>query len=194
MKKIAIITLVLILLVAMSGCSLAYNYAESKDKTWTYGVSRKDAFVICHQWDGKEENKRIVIPDEFDNVPVTRLGGYHGRGVPSPFSIRLPEAYDNDNTLIVSDKFFQNQQAIAAWFPNGYEIVEITFTLCLGKNVNSLYYHETCYYQFTEQGKKTILYLPVFRFECAEENETFYAKDGVLYEKATDKVIEWEIS
>ena len=194
MRKFWLVLVIVVLLftVGASGCSLAYSIEYSADENIVFGVSKRDAFMIEFNWDGDETKTTFVIPDEFNGVPVTRLGGYTGRGFPCPFHINLPDKYSNDSICSLSEDFFEDEQQVAAWFPNGYEIIELQFTVRLGKNVKDLYYHTKFhYYQFTTDGEKTKLYLPKYSFECPEENPYFYAVDGVLYERNTDKPAEW---
>ena len=187
MKKLkTALVFILMLCVLMGGCSLAYSWQESDDGLSAYGVSKGDAFFIYQQWDGESV---IAVPDQFDGVPVTRLGGYTGRGYPCPFSIPLPEDIYGTDRCTLSDDYFGEE----ARFPNGYEIKEVPITVRLGKNVKSLYYCvEREYYEVETEGEKTVFYRPVWLFECADENKTFYAENGILYEKSTGKPAEWK--
>ncbi|MGN0814977.1 MAG: hypothetical protein ACI4MH_07080 [Candidatus Coproplasma sp.] len=193
-KRFSIIFAVAASLLIVCGCSLFYSAEISDDGQYHFGVSNRDAFLISYVWDGTEEGKTLVIPDEFNGVPVTRLGGYTGRGCPCPFGIWLPEAYSNDSDCDLSDDFFDNQETVDNWFPDGYEIIEITFTVVLGKNVQSLYYSngDNYYRQFTTEGQPTKLYKAVFCYSCSEDNPKFYSQDGVLYEKSTGEQATWE--
>ncbi|MGN0817749.1 MAG: hypothetical protein ACI4L9_02155 [Candidatus Coproplasma sp.] len=194
MKKICLTLVLSAFLTLFCGCSLFYSVAVSADGIFHYGVSKSDAFFIAYEWDGTEEGKTLIIPDEFNGVPVTRLGGYTGTGYPCPFSIWLPESYSNDSSCGLSEDFFKNQEIVDQWFPNGYEIIEITFTVVLGKNIKSLYYTDldNNYFQFTTEGQPTKLYKVICAYSCSENNSRFYSQDGVLYEKSTGKPAEWE--
>ena len=58
------------------------------------------AFAGNYVWDGDPDHMTIVVPDEVDGVPVTSLGGYFGRGVPTFFGVTLPEAYIINNDIL----------------------------------------------------------------------------------------------
>ncbi len=176
-KKAVVLCLTAFAFLFCSGC---YSFETFEGGVWSYGLGKKDAFLIEYVWDGDEENRRIVLPDTLGGVPLTTLGGYTGRGFPCPFRVTLPESYTNCD--------FVTDQGGAA---DG-EIVEIGFTLVVGSNLKKLDSLADNYYPWKNGDGSYIYYHPVYRYEVAEDNKTFYAKDGSLYEKATKKPAEWE--
>ena len=193
MKKI-IKTAVLLLICALltvaftlSGCFLFYSGEYTEDMRMFVGYSkiRKKAFV--GQLSGDLENTDFVLPDEYMGCPVTTLGGYFGRGVPSPFCLEmeLPEEYG---------EYVEEWRTFAAHDPeldetgDGWETV--IFHVALGKNLRSIRYTLPCTYlgievDYDEEGVpvRDILYKIVPFFTVSEENETFYAEGGRLYYK-----------
>jgi len=93
-----------------SGCCMFYEEVELKNITIYEGVS--DCFVADFYWDGHE--KEITLPDTYNKKPVTSLGGYHGRGVPTDFYITCK----NENNIAEMNKG--------------------NFTLNIGKNINEI--------------------------------------------------------
>ena len=68
-------------------------------------------------------------------------------------------------------------------------MVEIEFTIYIGKNISHIEYVEDEYYLVKEDGKGTY-YHPVVYIECSDENGHFYSKDGKLYDRSTDELID----
>ena len=86
---------ILVLLVSFifsqfSGCCMFYEKVQLDKVTIFEGVS--DCFVAKFYWDGHE--KEITFPDTYNKKPVNSLGGYFGRGVPTPFRIMCKDEND----------------------------------------------------------------------------------------------------
>lgn len=162
-----------------------YEFARSEDGRMTYGVCdfRKDAFCIGPVWDGGE-NRSFEIPDEFMGFPVTKLGGYTGRGYPCPFSARIEaEGYGGftlDDSVFASDHREDD----------GYE--SLVFSVRLGKNVREVQYVYGKSYLGAERedGTLDVLYKIVYSFTVDGENGTFYAENGRLYYKANSALVD----
>ena len=146
------------------------------------------AFVSSYQWDGTDEKKTITIPNEVGENKVTRLGGYSGRGCPEPFLISLTDDYriTIDGEKIYS---FNSEDELDTWGFE-YEIENVRFTLNIGKGINKVVNVDMSNYYPKENEKgKVILYHPVVYIECDEDNRTFYSKDGKLYYKSNDELV-----
>ena len=109
----------------------------------------------------------IVIPDEAAGYPVTALGGYSGRGVPTLFRAVLPEEYCSS---ITPDEGMEVQ-------------TELVFTVELAKNVKELNCVDGGYDTVGIRPGSTVQYHVSYLYRCDEENPTFYARDGVLYRR-----------
>ena len=147
------------------------------------------AYVSSCVWDGKDEHRDIVIPDEVNGKTVSRLGGFSGRGAPGPFMISFPDSYylKKDGQQIsycmeestLSDNDFE------------YDIKSVAFTLHIGKELNKIVDIDMDTYYPKERGaNKVTFYHPVVYVLCDKENKTFYSKDGKLYYKSNDKLVE----
>ncbi|WP_302625751.1 hypothetical protein [uncultured Eubacterium sp.] len=147
------------------------------------------AYVSSCIWDGKDEHRDIVIPDEVNGKTVSRLGGFSGRGAPGPFRILFPDSYylKKDGQQIsycmeestLSDNDFE------------YDIKSVAFTLHIGKELNKIVDIDMDTYYPKERGaNKVTFYHPVVYVLCDKENKTFYSRDGKLYYKSNDKLVE----
>lgn len=179
-SKIFSVMICALTLLLCAGCW--YSFESSEDGTFRYGLGIKDVFLIEYVWDGESET-RVELPDTIAGLPVTTLGGYTGRGYPCPFRVKLPDSYSNCD--------FVASSGVAERDETG-EIIEIDFTLVLGSNLNSLYYLCDDYYPWLNEDGTYTYYHLVYRYEVAKDSATFYAENGVLYEKKTGKIAEWE--
>ena len=79
------------------GCT-AYG-EQVTEGPWSACLGESDAFVFEYRWNGTEEGLRIE-PGTMNGLPVTRYGGFMGRGVPMQFSIKIPGAgYSRQNVV-----------------------------------------------------------------------------------------------
>jgi len=92
MRKITSILLIAFMIIALSACSHAYEYANGKTVDGVYYVFNKynkTCFAASYTWDEDINNTAIVIQDEVDGYKVTELGGFCGKGMPTPFCITV---------------------------------------------------------------------------------------------------------
>lgn len=175
----------------LSGCSLLYS-SETTEDGWEIGYSKWESkcFLITRRWDGEENSTTFTLPDEYLGYPVTALGGYVGRGFPCPFQIGMPEGWAPGGYPIAS---VWGDEPTEELFPEGITLIDLTFTLKIGKNLAVLYYKTSEYYvtEPKEDGSRDA-YRIVYRYECPEENGTFYSEDGKLYLKKTGEEAEWK--
>ena len=75
-------------------------------------------------------------------------------------------------------------------FVDEYVIEDVVFILNIGKNIEVVDYvvMDEYYPHINEDGSITF-YHPVVNINCSEENEHFYSKDGKLYDKKTNALI-----
>lgn len=135
------------------------------------------------------ENMEITVPDEYDGKKVTRLGGYFGGGVPTPFVISVAELYIND---VSYGKYGGAYHGDIEKFniTDEYTVEELPFVLNIGKNIKIIKNVEMeIYYPHLNEDGTVTFYHPVVYINCSEENRHFYSEDGRLYDKKTDELI-----
>ncbi len=203
MKRIIALCIIAVLVCGVfAGCdaSVFYNETAVVDGL-TIEISRKanNCFAGCYTCDGYEENMEITIPDSYDGVPLTQLGGYVGSGAPSPFCIELGGEY----SYIASDSdymyFYDGERLFcldnclddeSVEFEGEYNIEETVFTLNLGKNISKIEKVAMGFYytSLNDDGSITV-YHPVVYVVCSEENKHFYSENGRLYSRKTNELI-----
>ncbi len=193
MKKLLSLCLMLLfaLTLSLTGCCLFYNMEYDSESGFDIGYSElyNDAFAAAYMWDGKEDTTALTVPDEYDGMPVTSLGGYFGRGVPSPLQLTLD---DEARRLLCPDAIewyatdFVSDENICEFFP-------LSFSLHIGKNVKEINGLALFYFIVArhESNAKSILnyYVPLFTVTCDEENEVFYSEDGKLYYRENGQLV-----
>jgi hypothetical protein len=71
-----------------------------------------------------------------------------------------------------------------------YTVEEVLFQLHIGKNIDVVDFVLTDYYPHINEDGSITFYYPVVYITCSDENTTFYSKDGKLYYKSTDALVE----
>lgn len=190
MKKFLTLILSIVLIISLSGCiteelSLLYNEKGEMDGFYiAVNNTANSCFVGQYTCTEYSENMEITIPDEYKNKPITRIGGYFGRGVPSPFCISLEELYMNAPDGSEYDSVFSGD------IDDNYSVEELPFTLNIGKNIKTIEYIEMdMYYPHINEDGGVTFYQAVVYVNCSEDNKYFYSKDGRLYDKKTKELI-----
>ena len=176
-KKGRIVLLLLAILLAVGLFSIrdaAMFYTgpvtEDAQKYYVNKISRR-AFAGSYIWDGEPDHMTVTIPDEVDGLPVTALGGYYGRGVPTFFGVTLPEAY---RSTITPQEWMEVQE-------------ELVFTVELSKHVKELNCVDMGYDTVGVRPGAAVRYHVSYVYQCDAENPIFYARDGVLYRRTDDQ-------
>lgn len=81
------------------GCSLEYS-EWGKEGNFTYAYGDKKAFVTEYRWDGTVEGMNIILPESFDGKEIISIGGYFGRGLPTPFTVDISAYFGEDVELV----------------------------------------------------------------------------------------------
>lgn len=154
------------------------------------GVNRvaNTCYAAAYECTVYTEKLGITIPDEYDGVPVKRIGGFYGRGLPQPFSLSCAELYmnapeDSKYASVFSGEHLQ-------YVDDEFSVVDIPVVLNIGENIETIDYVDmNKYYPHVNDDGSIIFYHITVYINCSEENQFFYSKDGKLYEKKTDKLI-----
>ena len=173
-----------------------------KESCYFYSpVSEQDGFFIAvndtaqccfvgrYQCTEYTEGLEITIPDEYNGVPVKRIGGYYGRGVPAAFCISLAESHMNAPDNSEYDCVYMSDIGKFE-FSEEYTTEDVVFILNIGKNVEVIEnVVVNAYYPHINEDGSITFFHPVVSINCSNENKHFYSKDGKLYDKKTDALI-----
>ena len=195
MKKWLAITLLISLIFCLSGCFLdgiSFFYMENAHEDGFFIAVNKTSiccFVGGYNCTEYTENMEITIPDKYDGIPVKRIGGYYGRGLPTPFSISLADLYMNATENSEYDKVF-NGDISKFEISEEYNIKDVVFNLNIGKYIEVVEYVDMDnYYPHINEDSSITFYHPVVNINCSNENKHFYSKDGKLYKRETNELI-----
>ena len=205
-KFLCVCITVCILLSVLSGC---HTYSGKRYEFGKFDVclnaedpaKSSSAMILVWKWSGDPNDTVIEIPDNYsDKIIIKSVGGYIGTGSPAPFQIimedesRLFTSYYHSQTAGTDVLFKDDPTKFGVKKDTEYEIVDLEFTIKLGKNVQQVYISmigrernpEMSYIGIINDDGSITFYRIFFRFECDPENKTYYAEDGVLYEKKTN--------
>ncbi len=194
MKRFIALILFIVLILCLSGCKLediSILYTERVSKDGFDIVVNKTAdccFIGRYICTGYAGNYVVTIPDDYEGTPITRIGGYYGRGLPTPFCMDASELYMNApegsryNSVFYGDINDFN-------ISDTYRVEELTYVLDIGKNIETIVNVSDPYYPHINEDGSITFYHPVFYINCSEENENFYSKNGRLYHKDTDELV-----
>ena len=115
------------------------------------------------------------------------LGGYFGKGVPSPFFI------DCSSYLGIKSDVDETVGSLTtsmdpSMIEPGTKVVYTDFTIHLSKYIEKIYARADAT-EYTVKGEK-IAYCPRVSIICDEDNKTFYSKDGKLYYRQDDTLVD----
>lgn len=178
MKKVIAIVCVIVLVCAvallLSECSLHYSETRTVDGlSYTMHRFRKVCFADTVTWDEELNEMVLNIPDACDGYRVTSLGGFLGTGVPCPFTV------DMDGADMYYGEGAQPDDAL---------MVQRHLTINLGKYVEEIRLADMKGCSHIAQTDEYVQI--IVSFNCAEDNETFYSKDGKLYYRENDALVE----
>jgi hypothetical protein len=194
MKKTVAFLLLVSFILCLSACDLdgvAYFYSYAGEYNG-FGIDVNKlancCFVSGYTCTEYTEGMEITIPDDYNGIPIKRVGGFSGIGAPSPFSIDLSQVYMNAPEGSEFDMIWRypdDELSVA------YTIENVVFQLNIGKNIEEIdfVFMDDYYPHINEDGSITF-YHPVVYITCSEENTTFYSKDGKLYYKSTNALVE----
>ena len=189
------LALALSVLIALLLCGCTYNDCETvSDMRFLYGTylffgnyNPDGAAVSYYTWDGDPEKTDIVIPEKYGKQKIKCLGGYFGRGLPSPFFI------DCSSYLGIKSDVDETVGSLTgsmdpSMIEPGTKVVYTDFTIHLSKYIEKIYARADATV-YTVRGEKTA-YCPRVSIICDEDNTTFYSKDGKLYYRQDDTLVD----
>lgn len=195
MRKALLMVLSVLLVFGLFGCffeevSLLYSdHADVDGFSISINKTANCCFVGSYACTEYTENFEITIPDDYNGMPIKRIGGYSGSGVPSPFYISLYDLYVNApsgskyGAIFAGDIYAFNIQ-------DAYVVEDVVFTLNIGKNIEAVeFVVMDQYFPHINEDSSVTFYHPVVYINCSEENKYFYSQDGKLYNKKTDELI-----
>ena len=192
MKKLISLILSLVIALSLTGCidEVSMLYTEDAEKDGLTIVINKTAHCCFAGSFEYTDETEITVPDEYNGIPIKMLGGYRGRGAPSPFSISLAEKYMNaeegsDYNFIFSSDISEDD------IKDEYTVENIKFVLNIGKNIKKIeYVAMDTYYPHINDDNSITFYHPIVEINCSEDNKYFFSKDGRLYDKKSGEEVE----
>lgn len=162
----------------------AENVVERDHVLFYLRKDGRDAFASAYQWDGTGDVIDYTIPDTVQGVKVTAIGGLAGGLKKAPaagLAVNMPETY---------------RGAERAQYTMPVNAVEVTLPvhIHIGRFVRSIEEDgslpaPTGYFGY-EKGVSSYIITPVWTVTCDEGNETYYARDGRLYQRADDALVQ----
>ena len=193
MKKFYAIVLSLCLTIFLSGCALEgtsffyTDYVEVDGFTICINKVANCCFVSHYECTEYTENLEVTIPDDYNGIPIKRIGGSSGTGLPAPFDISLFTLYVNVPEGSEYDAIFSSDAVECEDFE--YAVEDVVFILNIGKNIEVVEYVEDFYYPHINDDGSITFYHAVVSINCSDENKYFYSKDGKLYDNKTNELI-----
>lgn len=139
----------------------------------------------------EEENYYFTVPEYYNGLKVTKLGGYLGRGYPEPFGAKViidKNVYNYNNitpfdTDNINLKYYENKE---------YDIKKLYISI--GNNIEEFYncLNAGSYYIGInpENNKQHIIFKLEYNFIISPTNKYFYSQDGKVYDKETNELVE----
>ena len=192
MKRFLALIMLAIVCVCFGGCSLLYTYEHNAVGAFDLGYSDKlkDAFFALYSWDGTEDGMNIVLPEDYNGAKITALGGYHGRGVPNMFYVEISDEVMGQLCPEVKNWSYLSDTDVL----ENCNVEYLRFNLHISKKITELvlYDMEQIYVGEYERDGENVcnVYVLTFNVTCDEDNKYFYAKDGKLYSRGDDALVE----
>ncbi len=179
-KRISVLLITGAVMLCAAGCT-TYNDNEVADGLDIY-YSRfgGDAFAGRYYWNGSEDSMTITVPDEYKGYKINSLGGFFGTGVPMFFRVE-PDDKENNG--------YYYKYTYPEYDP-GAEYKELVFTLEIGKNISKIKGVEDGFLYRKNENGAVVCCEVVYNIICAEGNDNYYSKDGRLYLRSDDTLVD----
>lgn len=191
MRKIAVVLLIVGCVLCLGACSLFYTFSQTQDGTIQlgYGKWNKKSFVIGYDWQvGMPQ--QVELPSQYLGTTVDALGGYTGRGYPCPFAVRFASP---ESMYPGADEYFSTDASMDVLQNGEVQVDEYVFSITLPDSLREIRYVvdsvSVAAYQ-TQDGPVYKVAKALYRFTIAEDNPYFYTRDGKLYDKGTDRLVD----
>lgn len=172
--KISVIMIPMLFLAifSLSSCSLAYSIDDLDE--YVIGYSKKNDFIeyVTYNLDTTE----IHLPSEYKGVKVEELGGYYGRGVPTPFCLYYIGITNGFTTDL--DEVDENDT-----------IIEVNINIYLPKYLKKCSYIQQDVSGLSEKDHN-IIYIAKCNYYIDSENVYFYTKNGKLFNKSDNTIVD----
>lgn len=172
MKKLHRLITGTILIFSLSSCSLSYKVDSLNE--CVVGYSKHNAFIGCVTYN--LDTTEIYLPSEYKGIRVEELGGYYGRGVPTPFFLE----YDDITNGFVTD-FDEIEESDT--------IIEVNINIYLPKYLKKCAYIQQ-YISGTRENNHNIIYIAKCNYYIDNENDYFYTKNGKLFNKSDNTIVD----
>lgn len=192
MKKLSLLLLISVLLFSMCSCSLWYDHENNAIGCFDVGYAEftKDAFVASYNWDGSNEGMNIVVPEVYNDIKISGMGGYFGRGVPTPFIIHFSDEARAKFCPSATGWFYASHTANI----ENANVQYLPFQLHISKNIKeavNLCMGGIIVAERVENEEEICkVYVLTCYVTCDEENKTFYSEDGKLYYRKNNVLVE----
>lgn len=144
----------------LTGCGMLRNAVDSLSSSiqsgrygtyvdsgsFEYALRERDnsGYISKYYWDGSDENRYIIMPDELDGVTINCIGGIYGNGNPNPFGVDMSEGLKSKNVREVAQTY-----NLVIDVTEYYDFYLIADTERIAKDS----IHEMCFY---EEDAKTL--------------------------------------
>ncbi len=185
---VAVATVFAVLFFAVN--ARAYITDRQNGVVYAYNKRQHDAFVSTIEWDGGSTTYELA--STVHGQPVRALGGRQGWGNASSFAIEisLGERYpDADKYWLYDLEFFRQDRAELGKVEWEY----IDFDITLPKDLEEIWHVENRASSATfrtDEGVVTHVVVPVVHLTIDPANPTFYTKEGKLYRRSNDTLVE----
>ncbi len=183
----------LVCVFAFCTCSLTYTSTTVNNVDIGYSKTENRAF-IAHICCKPGDDTTIVLPDYYEGIPITDLGGYIGRGYPMPFSVDvdfLGADYEKYSDCYCTDEKYLHDEDLDWW--DDCVIHNVYLQITLPKYLKSITY--VSYDVFVGEivnGDGSVsaeIFRPICCFTIDADNRYFYSKDGKIYDKNTNETV-----
>ena len=178
MRAMKTVITLLVFAILFSGCTGYDKNTELDGVTYYINSLGKTAFASEYEWSVSEETEEVIIPEQVEGASVEKLGGFFGIGVPSPFGVTA-----NGAAFETADPYGSYDSPLI--------LKNVPVTIHLPKTLNEIdtVFEHAWFGNKTETGE--ILFLrPVVHFETDPANPVFEARDGLLYRKSDNSLID----
>lgn len=164
----------------LTGCALDYDtHGSGEGYSYAFSTEKKIAFLVSTSIE--EDVNRIEIPEKVDDMTVVGVGGYYGRGVPTPFRVDYPMGDAEEHVELVKMSYEEIEK------DEDITIIYRDVELHIPKTVEDIVM-ETSYPVYRYENKN-LAYVIRYNVTCDEDNPKLYSKEGKVYKKREDKLI-----